>query len=51
MYMDDVKIFAKNKTELENLVHTVRMFSQDIRMELGIEKCATKKKKEKQQKK
>ena len=40
MYMDDIKLFAKNEKELENLLHTVRIYSQDIGMEFGIEKCA-----------
>ena len=40
MYMDDIKIFAKNEKELETLIHTVRIYSQDIRMEFVIEKCA-----------
>ena len=40
MYMDDIKLFAKNEKELETLIHAVRIYSQDIRMEFGIEKCA-----------
>ena len=40
MYMDDIKLFAKNEKELEPLIHTVRIYSQDIGMEFGIEKCA-----------
>ena len=40
MYMDDIKLFAKNKTELETQIHTVRIYCQDIGMESGIEKCA-----------
>ena len=40
MYMDDIKIFAKNEKELETLVQTIRIYSQDIGMEFGIEKCA-----------
>ena len=40
MYMDDIKQFAKNKKELETPIHAVRIYSQDIRMEFGIEKCA-----------
>ena len=40
MYMDDIKLFAKNEKELETLTHAVRIYSQDIRMEFGIEKCA-----------
>ena len=40
MYMDDIKLFAKNEKELETLILTVRIYSQDIGMEFGIEKCA-----------
>ena len=40
MYMDDVKLFAKNEKELESLIHAVRLYSQDIGMEFGIEKWA-----------
>ena len=41
MYMDDIKLFAKNEKELETLIRAVRIYSQDIGMEFGIEKCAT----------
>ena len=40
MYMDDIKLFAKNEKELETLMHAVRIYSLDIGMEFGIEKCA-----------
>ena len=40
MYMDDIKLFAKSKRELENFIHAVRIYSQDIGIEFGIEKCA-----------
>ena len=40
MYMDDIKLFAKNEKDLETLIHTVRIYSQDIEMKSGIEKCA-----------
>ena len=40
MYMDDIKLLAKNKKELEILIQTVRIYSQDIKIEFGIEKCA-----------
>ena len=40
MYMDDIQLFAKNEKELEILIHIVRIYSQDIGMEFGIEKCA-----------
>ena len=39
MYMDDIKLFAENEKELETLIHAVRIYSQDIGMEFGIEKC------------
>ena len=41
MYMDDIKLFAKNEKELVTLIFAVRIYSQDIGMEFGIEKCAT----------
>ena len=40
MYMDDIKLFEKNEKELETQIHVVSLFSKDIRMEFGIEKCA-----------
>ena len=40
MYMDDIKLFAKNEKELETLIHTVRIYSQNIGMKFGREKCA-----------
>ena len=40
MYMDDIKLFAENEKELETLIQTVRIYSQDIKIEFGIEKCA-----------
>ena len=30
MYMDDIKLFAKNGKELEMLIHAVRIYSQNI---------------------
>ena len=32
MYMDDIRLFAKNERELETLIHAVRIYSQDIGM-------------------
>ena len=41
MYMNDIKLFAKNEKELETLIHAVGINSQDIGMEFGKEKkCA-----------
>ena len=39
MYMDDIKLFAKNEKDLETLIHTVRIYNRDIGMEFAIEKC------------
>ena len=40
MYMDDIKLFAKNEKERETVIHAERIYSQNIGMEFGIEKCA-----------
>ena len=40
LYMDDLKLYAKDKKELDTLIQTVRVFSKDIGMDFGIEKCA-----------
>ena len=36
MYRDDIKLFAKGEKELETLIQTVRIYSQDIGIEFGI---------------
>ena len=41
MYMDDIKPFAINEKELETLIKTVTIFSQDIGIEFGIGKSST----------
>ena len=40
MYIDVINLFAKKEKELETLIQAVRIYSQDIGMEFGIEKCA-----------
>ena len=40
VYMDDIKLYARNDDELQKLITVVKQFSDDIRMEFGIEKCA-----------
>ena len=37
--MDDLKIYGKDKAEIESLVSTVQLISQDIGMKFGIKKC------------
>ena len=39
-YQDDVNIFDKNVKELGNLIQIIIIYSQSVRMEFGIEKCA-----------
>ena len=39
LYMDDLKLFGKTEKQLDSLMNTVRIFSEDIRMEFGISKC------------
>ena len=38
MYMADIKLFAKIEKELETLILTVRIYSQDIGMEFWHQK-------------
>ena len=40
MFMDDIKLFGRGTKEIDSLLRTVRIVSDDIRMESGIEKCA-----------
>ncbi len=40
IYMDDIKLFAKNNKEFETLIQTIRIYSQDIGMGFGEEKSA-----------
>ena len=40
MYMNDIKLFAIDEKELENLIQTVRIYTQEKGIKLGREKCA-----------
>ena len=40
LFMDDLKLYAGNRTDLEELVGIVQKFSKDIGMEFGLDKCA-----------
>ena len=40
LFMDDLKFYAKSKKDLESLIQTVRIFSDDIGTEFGLDKCA-----------
>ena len=39
LYMDDLKGFSKNPQGLEKMCHVIEMFTNDIGMELGLNKC------------
>jgi hypothetical protein len=41
LFMDDVKLYAESKPQLQSLLKTVKIFSDDIKMKFGIDKCAT----------
>ena len=36
--MDDLKLFAKNQDQIDSLVQTVHLFSEDIGMQFGLNK-------------
>ena len=36
MYMDDIKLLAKNNKDSETQIHAVRIYSLDVGMEFGI---------------
>ena len=40
LFMDDLKLYSRSEKALDSLVQTVRVFSEDVGMEFGIEKCA-----------
>ena len=46
IYMDNMKLSAKNGKGLETLMQAVRIYSKDIGMEFSIEKCAINNEKE-----
>lgn len=41
LYMDDVKLMASSKDQLEKLLKVVEEFSRDVGMEFGLDKCRT----------
>ena len=40
MFMDDIKLYGKNTNQLDSLVRTVHVYSEDIGMSFGLDKCA-----------
>ena len=39
-FMDDFKLFGRTKDQIDSLVKTVNLFSGDIGMTLGVNKCS-----------
>lgn len=39
LYMDDLKLYARDYRELQQLIQIVKNFSLDVNMDLGLEKC------------
>ena len=39
-FYDDLKLYASNEKSIESLIQTVRVFSNGIGMQSGMEKCA-----------
>ena len=39
LYMDDIKLYAKNEQDIDSLIHLTRVFSSDIGMTFGLAKC------------
>ena len=35
-----MKLYGRNREEIESLVNTVRIFSDDVCVEFGFDKCA-----------
>ena len=40
LFMDNLKLYSKTEKTLDSLIQMVRIFSNDIKMEFGIKKCA-----------
>ena len=40
LFMDDLKLYAENERQLQQLISTVKEVSDDIGMEFGLDKCA-----------
>ena len=41
LFMDDLKLCKKNENQVDSLVQTVRIFTEDIQIKLRVSKCAT----------
>ncbi|TWW59399.1 hypothetical protein D4764_06G0009290 [Takifugu flavidus] len=39
LYMDDIKLYAKNECDIDSLIQLASIYSKDIRMSFGLDKC------------
>ena len=39
LFMDDLKLYSQSEKGLDSLVQTVRVFSEDVGIQFGIEVC------------
>ncbi|WP_175564860.1 hypothetical protein, partial [Escherichia coli] len=39
LYMDDIKLYARTERDIDSLIHTTRIYSNDIGMSFGLDKC------------
>ena len=39
LFINDLKLFAKSKSQVDSLVQTVYIFSKNIGIQFGIKKC------------
>ena len=40
LFMDDLKLYGKSKNQVDKLLQSVQVVSEDIKMEFGMEECA-----------
>lgn len=38
--MDELKLYGKNRDQLDSIVQTVRIFSEDMQVLFGLDMCA-----------
>ena len=39
LYIDDIKLYAKNEQDINSFIHLTRVFSSDIGVTFGLTKC------------
>lgn len=39
LYVDDIKLYAKNERDINSLIHLTRIYSENIEISFKLEKC------------